>query len=102
MTKDERSLLLYLETCIVDHDGRVNSASMNSADREIVAGWVECGFIEYGRIASEFVTRDGGNWVTFSDDAWLAAHKERRARGERMLAGRHAALDKAWGKAKHF
>lgn len=87
-TRDERRLLLYLETRIVDHSGRVNAAHMNRDDFEIVKRWDSEGFVGFGRIASEDCNSDGAHWVSFSDDAWETAHKERRARGDRLMASR--------------
>lgn len=87
-TKDQRLLLLYLETCIVDKAGRVNQIHMNDKDTEQAEAWNEAGFIGYGRIIFKDCTKNGSSWVTFSDSAWETAHRERRARGERMIAGR--------------
>jgi hypothetical protein len=50
LTKDERSLLLFLETCAVDHGGIVDTCHMNATDQAIAARWVIEGFIEYARI----------------------------------------------------
>ena len=89
MTKDERSLLLFFETCVVDRAGQVPAEKMNGDDHKIAARWKEEGFVDVGRIASS-----GGKlpirglWVTLSEEAWDAAHKERRARAKRMWAAR--------------
>ena len=87
-TKVQKSLLLYLETCIVDKSARVNLQHMNDEDVEQAETWNEAGFIGYGRIIANDCTATGCMWVTFSDSAWEAAHRERRARGHRMIAGR--------------
>lgn len=88
MSKDEKSLLLFFECRIVDKGGRVNSAHMNNADRNIANRWADEKFIRFGRIAIEDCDADGSLWVTFSDEAWETAHKLRRDRGERMLRNR--------------
>jgi hypothetical protein len=115
MTKDERSLLLYLETCAVDHTGKVDGIKMNDEDRAIAERWAQEGFIKYGRVCAadafpcatapeeEFLTEedeDEGssapllprssklNWVQLSEEAWTLAHAERRARAERLWAKR--------------
>lgn len=85
LTRDQSSLLLYLETRLVDHDGRVCGEHMNCSDSEQAKDWSDSGYIKYGRIASEDCTRSGSMWVTFSDEAWKDAHRERRARSERCL-----------------
>ncbi|MGD7036156.1 hypothetical protein [Methylotuvimicrobium buryatense] len=41
MTKNEKRLLLYLETCSVDHGGLVHTQHMNSDDMQIAKQAVE-------------------------------------------------------------
>jgi hypothetical protein len=95
MNKEERSLLLYLETCAVDQGGSVESLRMNAEDFDILTRWAENGFVQFGRIYSRDVTRLAKmssrrptNWVELSEEAWNAAHSERRARSKRMAGGR--------------
>lgn len=89
MTKNELSLLLYLETCLVDKSGRVNPLKINTDDRKIMDLWKAKGFIRCGRIVYHDCNKDGSLWVAFSNDAWAAAHAERRARSDRLLAERN-------------
>lgn len=90
-TKDERSLLLFLETQIVDHCGQVASDSMNESDREIAKRWAKDGLIAFGRRRADEITGERGrgsrraHWVQFSDKAWTIAHQLRRERGERHV-----------------
>lgn len=84
MTKDEKSLLLYLETCAVDCSGKVQAVRMNSDDQKIVERWNAEGFVSYGRIASEDLNEYGSHWCHLSDEAWALAAAERRARAERL------------------
>lgn len=91
MTKDERSLLLFLETCLVDNYGKVCIVKMSSEDFEIAKRWSEEGFIRFGRISFKDIKhrsldRTSSYWVLFNNKAWKLAHEERRARSERMLA----------------
>lgn len=88
LTKDQRTLLLYLETCAVDHAGRVNGQHMNDDDFKQAAEWDRDGFVRFGRVASECITDHGGHWVEFTDESWAAAHAERRARADRIRARR--------------
>lgn len=95
MNQDERSLLLYLETCLVDHAGKVKSVHMNADDFDITERWEAEEFIEFGRLPSGEIYAAGKksshvatNWVRFSDDAWRLAHAERRARSERIISAR--------------
>jgi|TARA_Y100000310_G_scaffold213229_1_gene214132 hypothetical protein len=88
LNKDQLSLLLYLETRLVDHSGRVDARHMNREDIECAEKWNSSGFIEFGRIITEHCNKYGSHWVTFSDDAWNAAHLERRARALRLQGKR--------------
>lgn len=83
MSRDERSLLIFLETCAVDYCGRVNAARMNQLDAEITDRWKEEGFVDFGRIASKDHNGQGAHWVELSANAWELAHLERRARATR-------------------
>jgi hypothetical protein len=88
MTKDQVSLLVYLETCAVDQGGRVAMAHLNSADLKQAQEWAKAKFIDFGRLASECVSSRSSHWVKLSDDAWRVAHEGRRARFERLYASR--------------
>ena len=87
LTKDERSLLLYLEWCLVDHRGFVDMQRMNAEDTEIAKGWHESGFIEFRRVKMKNITDSHcTHFVRFTDDAWKLAHQERKARSKRILS----------------
>ena len=89
MNKDERSLLIYLETCMVDNRGRVDQRKLNDDDRHIMEIWKQTGFIFTGRIRIDnYMTSMGANWVELSPEAWTLAHEERQARSVRMLSNR--------------
>jgi hypothetical protein len=83
MTRTERSLLLYLESCAVDNAARLLSERMNNEDRKILDHWVEEGFVASGRIIASHFNRDGTLWIRLSETAWELAHGERRARATR-------------------
>jgi len=89
LSKDERSLLLYLETRAVDEGGSINTLHLNDIDKRIIKSWFKSGFIEYGRIVHEDVERFSSstkrftNWCRLGPEAWDLAHEERRARAER-------------------
>jgi hypothetical protein len=87
MNRDERSLLLFLETRAVDHGGLVDTVHMNEDDVEIAKRWTKEGFLEYGRVCAADV-KSCTAWVELSEEAWELAHKERRARADRMWAKR--------------
>jgi len=88
--KQERSLLLFLETRAVDYSGAVKTAHMNEADMDLARTWDQIGLIGFGRIAFESLPRPDGSthWVFLSPDAWRLAHEERMARGCRTFARR--------------
>jgi hypothetical protein len=86
MSKDERSLLLYLETCAVDNGGKINIDYMNDIDREIAERWNKSKFIGYGRIKLSDININSNktHWCYLSDDAFAEAHKLRKERAIRM------------------
>jgi hypothetical protein len=90
MTKDERSLLLYLETRAVDRGGLVQTPQMNADDFAILETWKASGFVEFGRLtrASIEKLRGSTHWVRLSEEAWKLAHEERRARCERLYTSK--------------
>lgn len=88
MTREETSLLLFLETQAVDGKGVVKMDHMNSDDVAIAKRWDAEGFIGFGRIRYSDVTQHGSHWVRLSDEAWAAAAQARRDRADRALASR--------------
>jgi hypothetical protein len=90
MTKDERSLLLFLEACAVDKWGKIDARHMNKLDLGIAERWDKEKFIGFGRIAYKFINTDKAafgiatHWCKLSDEAWKLAHEERKARGIRI------------------
>lgn len=85
MSKDERSLLVFLETELVNHGGKVDARHMNADDMAIARQWCSEGFIKFGRIKLHGITDNRTHWVEFSDEAWELAHAERRAIYERSF-----------------
>jgi hypothetical protein len=96
MTKEERSLLLFLETQLVDHAGRVNVDHINDNDFRIAERWTEEGFITFKRRPLKEIQKESKKiahlWTRtsrptrvcrFSDEAWRLAHEERKARAAR-------------------
>lgn len=85
LSREQKALLLFLETQAVDHGGRIFCASMNKDDWDIFHNWVADGFIEGGRIKTAFgFTKERHQWVRLSDNAWRLAHEERKLRAARM------------------
>ena len=99
MNNTELSLLLFLETRAVDYGGIVDNRHMNAGDFEITKEWNASGFLEFRRIKSSDITMNHcTHFVKLSEEAWVAAHAERRARCERIMERR--AAEKAAKEAK--
>lgn len=96
----EASLLLYLETCLVDGYGRFEGQRTNQSDMDILRRWNNNEFVSFGRISMKAIQNLRGNprgqlfthYVRFSDVAWKVAHELRRERAERILANYEARL----------
>lgn len=87
MTRDERSLLLFLETRAVDHGGLVDVKHMSSEDMKIAEKWTDEGFLSFGRVCSADIQNSVSkctHWVELSGVAFTLAHAERFARAKRM------------------
>lgn len=88
MSKDERSLLLYIETVAVDNGGLIDNRKINDVDRKILKKWNDEEFIYWSRITWEslqkLVNHYTSTLVRLSKDAWKLAHEERIERSMRM------------------
>lgn len=89
----EKSILLYLETCLVDQYGRVEARRINMDDLEAIRKFMQEGLIDFGRLSSKAIqklkdipTKQYTHWVRFSDKAWELAHSFRKERSDRMIA----------------
>jgi len=80
---------MYLETCIVDHFGKVVGARMNEDDFDIAKRWNDEKFISFERIPFHDIKKNtpypATHQVKLSDEAWKLAHQFRRERGERHV-----------------
>ncbi len=83
-TKEQRSMLLFLEVCATDFGGKVDAQHMNDDDFKIVEEWKKDGYVMFGRICSADITKNKGYWVELTDRAWTDAHQERKARFQRI------------------
>jgi hypothetical protein len=87
MNKDERSLLLFLETQAVDHCGLVGTAHMNAPDRAIAKKWADDQFIRFSRLLSKYLLVHNGKYgavVELGPVAWQCAAIERQRRASRV------------------
>lgn len=82
LTKTERSILLYAETCVVDHAGLLEGKRMNKDDLDALKKFEADGILKFGRIPGRLLgsmgARDCTHWVEFTDAAWTLAHVLRR------------------------
>lgn len=90
MTREELSLLLFLESCAVDQGGMIFAALMNEEDMAIAKSWNDTGFISFGRLPSSFITsaKNRGHfsmYVVLSKNAWECASAARMNRAIRNM-----------------
>ena len=93
MNESKKSTLLYLETCLVDQRGRVESRRMNEEDFENIEKFKEEKLIDFGRIPFKELEklnklsgpRTYTHWIKFTDRAWKLAHKFRREKAEKYV-----------------
>lgn len=90
-SKDFFSLVLFLETQLVDYGGTVATAHMNSEDFDIAKEMIEEGLITLKRLHSSYAFNKKKNLrhvfyrVEFTEGMWEIAHKERRDRAARLI-----------------
>jgi hypothetical protein len=89
-TKNEQSILIYLETCLVDGRGRVDGRRMNDTDLRIIRKWMVDGYIRFGRLPFKCIDAlhkmgiIASHWVRLTDVAVRDAHTIRMERANRM------------------
>jgi hypothetical protein len=88
LSKDDKSVLLYAETCVVDRDGLLEGGRMNADDIDALNAYRLEGIIKFGRIPVKLIGKypfpgyRPTHWVTFTDRAWQIAGALRRERAE--------------------
>lgn len=91
MNLKELSLLLFLESAAVEHGGLIRSIHMNDEDMAIAKRWHAEGFIEFSRLQAKSIKSLGGSFthaVFLTDEAFAAAHAERKDRAARIINSR--------------
>lgn len=90
MTKDEKSLLIYLETRMVDYAGTIDFVHLNDADNIILAEWKAAGFITLHRLTYKSIQtlnmKSVSSVIMLSDEAWELAWQCRKERANRLLS----------------
>lgn len=88
MSGAEKSLLLYLETRMVDYQGRIDNRHLNGVDDEILEEWRRKGYLRFGRIVFRDSKRHESRWVDLPESmmrlAWdLRMEKAREGQKNR-------------------
>ena len=85
MNRQEKSLLLYLETRVVDKSGIIDYQHLNDDDWEILEGWSRAGFVKAGK-ADDVDDSPSAHYVILSVEAHKTAALLRVMRADRWLA----------------
>lgn len=85
MTRDEKSMLLYIETCNVDGDCLLVASKMNVADIEAMKKFQQEGLLlRSGRIPYRMLQNNGlsvrTHYAELTDAGWELAHQLRKQR----------------------
>jgi hypothetical protein len=91
LTRDEKSALVYAETCLVDYGGLLEGIRMNEHDIAAFNRFQTEGLLTWGRVPGAMLgtfARKVTHWITFNDGAWILAHRLRRARAGRSTSSR--------------
>jgi hypothetical protein len=88
-TRQEKSILLYAETCLVDNYGRLNQTRMNTEDFENLDKMKAEKLLDYGRLPSKEIEESmktlgrfqtSTHWVSFTEQAFKLVTEMRRER----------------------
>lgn len=108
LSRDEKSILLYAETCVVDGSGLLSGARMNEADITALKKFKDAGILDFGRIPYRTLATliqppaaSLTHWVTFHEPAWALAHALRRQRALQLGSNRKK-VDAALAEKKDF
>lgn len=85
LTKNERSLLLFFETCMVDGCCLVDTRHMNEEDTRIAEAWTEQGYIYFGRLPIDAIVSAKTYFVILLPEALQIAEELRKDRAMRQL-----------------
>ncbi len=87
-----KTLLMFFETCAVDHGGRMDIQHMNTSDFEIAERWNDTMFVHFGQVASKDIKGPGQHlthWCLLSDSAWETVAGLRRERADEEVSAVH-------------
>ncbi|MFA5759751.1 MAG: hypothetical protein WC942_10405 [Clostridia bacterium] len=93
LTKEEKSLLLYAESCSVDNSGFIDNRRVNGEDILLLKKWNNENFVSCKRVCMAVLNsrrKSTGEacyesiFIKLSEEAWITAHQLRKERAERM------------------
>ena len=90
LTKDERSALVYAESCAVDRGGLLEAKRMNGADHVALCKFQQAGLLTWGRIPScclpapSHFSSSPTHWVRLTEEGWVLAGELRRLRSHQL------------------
>lgn len=86
MTKDERSFLVYAESCCVDYGGLLESIRMNDDDFHAAIKFELAGLMRFGRMPARLLGSSLGrtrtHYAELTEAGWVLAHECRRLRSK--------------------
>lgn len=85
LTRDQGTLLLYLESRLVDQDGVLDNRHLNSDDNNQLEEWNLSGFVGIGRLPSELCSGNRSQWCVLSIAAIMQAARLREERALRSM-----------------
>lgn len=83
LTKEEKSLLLYVEDCCVNKSGYLENEKMSGSEIKTLEKWNEDGFIYFRRLKSHEMIYKKTHVTKLSNKAWDLAYLCRRDRSEK-------------------
>lgn len=87
LTRAHKSVLLYIESCLVDYGGLLDSDRMNKADHDSIAELEAAGFVVVKRVPAKllgkFIGRKVTHYAELTETGWALAHEQRKERAQR-------------------
>ena len=91
MTRDQRSILLYAESCAVEHGGLLEGIRMNKDDHAALDDLAQAGMLTWGRTPGKLLgtfQRNVTHWCDLTEAGWALAFQLRRERAAKPNASR--------------